>query len=145
MERAEDLGRRLAGRALPFVLCHADIHIANVLLDAGGQVWIVDWDETMLAPKERDLMFVLGGGISRSWVGPRDEEVFLQGYGETAVDSQAIAYYRTAWAVSDIGEYGMQVVARPDLGAVSRRAALDTFKGLFQPGQIVVLAGEAAP
>ncbi len=49
VERAEDLGRRLAQHAPPFVPCHADIHTANVLLDAGGQVWIVDWDETMLA------------------------------------------------------------------------------------------------
>jgi len=63
LERAEDLGRRLAQAAPAFVLCHADIHTNNVLLDAGGQVWIVDWDETILAPRERDLMFVVGGII----------------------------------------------------------------------------------
>jgi spectinomycin phosphotransferase len=138
--RAEELGRRLAQRALPFVLCHADIHTANVLLDGSGQVWIVDWDDTVLAPKERDLMFVVGGGISRWMVGPRDEELFLQGYGATTIDPLALTYYRYAWAVSDIGEYGAQVFLRPDLGAVSRRAAVDKFMSLFLPGNIVALA-----
>lgn len=138
--RAEELGRRLAQRAPACVLCHADFHTANVLLDAGGQVWIVDWDDTVLAPKERDLMFVLGGGISRALVGPRAEELFVQGYGATTVDALALAYYRYAWAVSDIGAYGAQVVLRPDLGVVSRREAVGRFLSLFRPGNIVALA-----
>jgi spectinomycin phosphotransferase len=138
--RAEELGRQLAQRAPPCVLCHADIHTNNVLLDVGGALWIVDWDDTVLAPKERDLMFVVGGGINRAVVGPREEELFLQGYGATTMDPLALTYYRYAWAVSDIGEYGAQVALRPDLGVVSRRAAVGRFLSLFQPGRIVALA-----
>jgi len=110
-----------------------------VLLDANQQVWIVDWDETLLAPKERDLMFVVGG-ISSELVGPREEELFFQGYGATTLDRLALAYYRYAWAVSDIGDFGAQVFFRPDLGQVTRRAAVKLFMGLFMPGQIVALA-----
>jgi spectinomycin phosphotransferase len=140
MARVGELGQGLARQALPFVLCHADIHTANVLLDAAGQVWIVDWDEAVLAPRERDLMFAMGGGISRRLVGPREEELFRQGYGEAAINPLALTYYRYAWAVNDIGDYAMQVVARPDLGPVSREAALTTFESLFRPGEIVSLA-----
>lgn len=39
LERAEVLGRRLHALAPPFVLCHADIHTRNVLLDAAGGSW----------------------------------------------------------------------------------------------------------
>jgi spectinomycin phosphotransferase len=138
--RAEELGQLLARRAPPCVLCHADIHTNNVLLDAGGAVWIVDWDDTVLAPKERDLMFVVGGGINRALVGPREEALFLQGYGATTLDPLALTYYRYAWAVSDVGEYGGRVVLRPDLGVVSRQAAVGHFRSLFQPGRIVALA-----
>ena len=140
VERAEELGRRLAQRAPAFVLCHADIHTANVLLDAGGLVWIVDWDDTVLAPKERDLMFVVGGGINDRLVGPREEELFFQGYGATTLDPLALAYYRYAWAVSDISEFGAQVFFRPDLGRVTKHAAADEFMSLFRPGRIVALA-----
>jgi hypothetical protein len=85
-------------------------------------------------------MFTVGGGISRSLVGPREEKLFLQGYGATALDPLALSYYRYAWAVSDIGEYGAEIVLRPDLGVVSRQAALDIFLSLFKPGEIVALA-----
>jgi spectinomycin phosphotransferase len=137
---AEELGQQLARRAPPFVLCHADIHTNNVMLDAGGQVWLVDWDDTVLAPKERDLMFVVGGGISRTLVGPREEEQVLRGYGATTLDPLALTYYRYAWAVSDIGAYAEEILFRPDLGAITKRAAVGRFLSLFQPGQIVALA-----
>lgn len=140
VERAEDLGRRLARRGPAHVLCHADIHTGNVLVDTAGQIWIVDWDETMLAPRERDLMFVVGGGISRTLVRPREEELFLQGYGAVTPDPLALAYYRYAWAVSDIGAFGEEVFFRPDLGPISRCTACDSFMGLFLPGNIVALA-----
>jgi spectinomycin phosphotransferase len=139
LERAEDLGGRLAQQAPAFVLCHADIHTGNVLLDADQRVWIVDWDETLLAPKERDLMFVVGG-ISSELVGPHEEELFFQGYGATALDPLALTYYRYAWAVGDIAAYGAQVFFQPDLGTVTRHAAAELFRRLFMPGQIVVIA-----
>jgi len=102
-------------------------------------VWIVDWDETVLAPRERDLMFVIGGIIG-GLVGPRQEELFFQGYGETSVDPLALAYYRYARAVEDIGAYGEEVFFRPDLGPVSKRAAVEGCMSLFTPGSIVSLA-----
>lgn len=139
VDRADDLGRRLRRAALPPVLCHADLHTGNVLLDAEGRLWIVDWDEVVYAPKERDLTFVRGG-ISRELVGPREEELFFQGYGHTAVDPLALAYYRTTWAVQDIGAYAEQVFAGPEIGAVTRRAAADGFMSLFEPGEIVDIA-----
>ncbi|MFN8443498.1 MAG: aminoglycoside phosphotransferase family protein [Caldilineaceae bacterium] len=78
--RAEELGWQVCKRSLLQFLCHADIHAANLLIDPHNQLWIVDWDQTMLAPKERDLMFVIGGGVlgpSR----PEEEAAFLLGYG----------------------------------------------------------------
>jgi len=139
LQRAEDLGRRLAAAGPGSVLCHADIHTNNVLLDDDGRVWFVDWDDTVLAPRERDLMFVVGG-LRSGLVGPREEARFFEGYGATAVDPLALAYYRYAWAVSDIGAYGAQVLFRPDLGPDSRREAVDWFMRLFSPGYIVALA-----
>jgi spectinomycin phosphotransferase len=140
LRRATVLSRQLARKGLPLTLCHADIHTNNIMLDADGQVWIVDWDETVLAPKERDLMFVVGGGISRALVGPRDEELFRQGYGETGADPLTLTYYRYARAVEDIGAFGEQVFFRPDLGADSKRTAVEYFQSLFLPGNIVDLA-----
>ncbi|MEN9933890.1 MAG: hypothetical protein RLZZ387_469 [Chloroflexota bacterium] len=138
--RAERLGQRLARAEVPLVICHADIHTNNLLVEDGGGLWVVDWDETVLAPRERDLMFVMGGGISRQLVSPRQEELFLRGYGPPDADELALAYYRAAWAVSDIGAYGAEVLLRPDLGELTKRAGVAQLAGLFKPGEIVDLA-----
>lgn len=139
LERVEQLGHRLAQTRLPLVLCHADIHTNNVLVDTAQQLWIVDWDETLLAPRERDLMFV-AGGISAQLVGPREEAWFFEGYGAVALDQLALAYYRAAWALGDIAAYGAQVCLRPDFGEPTRQEGLRAFIGLFAPGEIVTIA-----
>jgi spectinomycin phosphotransferase len=142
VDRTDAMGRQLRRSAAPPVLCHGDLHTWNVLVDAGRRPWVVDWDEAVLAPKERDLMFVVGG-IRRGLVAPLDTDCFFQGYGEASVDQRLLAYYRCAWAVQDIAAYAEQALLAPALGEASRRAALDGFKELFEPGYIVELATAA--
>ena len=141
--RADRLGRQLAPQGLRQVLCHGDLHAWNVLVDSDNHLWIVDWDEAVLAPRERDLMFVFGG-IGHGLVRPHDTERFLQGYGETGIDPRLLAYYRTAWAVQDIAAYGEEVLLTPALGQGTRRAALEGLMDLFEPGNIVDLANRFA-
>jgi spectinomycin phosphotransferase len=142
VERAGRLGRRAARSPSRPVLCHADLHTWNVLVDAGRRLWIVDWDEAVLAPRERDLMFVVGG-IGHGLVRPSDTECFFQGYGHTGVDPDLLAYYRCAWAVQDVAAYGEQALLAPGVGQETRRAAVAGFKNLFEPGNIAGLALEA--
>lgn len=137
--RATVLGGRLRAAELPHVLCHADLHTWNVLAGYDGRLWVVDWDEVTFAPRERDLMFVVGG-ISAALVSPRAEALFFTGYGPAAVDGLALTYYRCAWAVQDIGEFAARVVLHPELGQPTRRAALEAWGTLFQPGEIVSIA-----
>jgi spectinomycin phosphotransferase len=139
VDRADALGSQLRQTSAQLVLCHADMHTWNVLLDTAQQFWLVDWDETILALKERDLMFVVGG-IGGDLVGPHETACFLQGYGESAIDSRALVYYRYAWAVQDMAAYAEQVFFLPDFGEESRRDAVDGFMSLFEPGNIVALA-----
>jgi spectinomycin phosphotransferase len=139
LDRAEVLGRRLRDTEPPLVLCHADIHTWNVMIDTADRFWIVDWDEAVLAPRERDLMFVVGG-IVRGLVGQREQGWFFDGYGPTAVDPLALAYYRYAWAVGDIGGFGESVFLIPDTGEVTKRDAVAKLISLFDPGNIVALA-----
>ena len=66
--------------------------------------------------------------------------VFFDGYRETTVDPLALAYYRHAWAVQDIGGYGEQVFLEPSLDDEARSHAARILTGLFDPGGIVELA-----
>ncbi len=139
IHRADTLGAALRHAPPPSVLCHADLHGWNVLLDRAGGMWIVDWDETILAPKERDLMFVIGG-IGHDLVRPHESEQFLRGYGSPTVDPRALGYYRYAWAVQDMGAYAEALFFAPHLGEPDRQEALLGFLELFAPGNIVDIA-----
>lgn len=139
LERAKALGEALCRRDLPLVICHADIHTGNVLRNGDEQVWVVDWDEVMLAPKERDLMFVITG-IGAGLVSPEQEARCLEGYGPALIDVEALSYYRYAWAVADIAAFSSEALLREDLGADARAAATDWLRSLFAPGNIVEIA-----
>jgi spectinomycin phosphotransferase len=143
--RAEDLGEAVRGRSLPLVTCHADMHTGNVIVGDNGALWVIDWDELVLAPKERDLMFAIGGGISTELVDPNATDRFLEGYGDVEVDEQALAYYRHAWAIQDVGGYSWRVILDTSASEEQRDAAARILVGLFRPGEIVELARRSSP
>ncbi len=134
--RCESLGRSLQEQSPPLVLCHTDYHTANILLDAQGQIHVVDWDAPLLAPKERDLMFIVGSDQTNS----REVALFFQGYGPADTDLVGIAYYRYEWVVQEFNDYATRILAMPDLGDESRRDALRHFRALFDPGDVVEAA-----
>ncbi|MFL5679260.1 MAG: phosphotransferase [Chloroflexota bacterium] len=138
--RTAALGDALRARSLPLVTCHADTHTGNLIVDPAGAVWVIDWDEVVLAPKERDLMFSVGGGISTELVDANATTRYLEGYGDVDIDEQALAYYRHAWAVQDVGGYAWRVLLDGSANVAQRKDAADILIGLFRPGEIVDLA-----
>lgn len=140
VERAESLGRALQQRKLPFVLCHADIHTNNILIDTAGQLFVVDWDQPIQAPKERDLMFVIDTPIGGLKADPQQEQLFFQGYGPIEIDWLAIAYYRYEWAIEDMGGFAEAVFLRDDVSNETKAHEGSLFQLLFQPGYIIEAA-----
>ncbi len=141
LERTEALAKRMQETDLEFVLCHADIHTANLLLSDDDKIYIVDWDETLLAPKERDLLFIIGSIFNDTSDG-KWEHLFFEGYGETEVDPLALAYYRYDWCVEDIGEFAEDVFGRENLGEETKANSIMWFKTLFAQGNSVETALE---
>lgn len=139
VQRVDELGREFRDRPLKFVLCHADMHPWNVLVDRDDGLWLIDWDEVTLAPKERDLMFAVGG-IGRDGVGPDETASFLAGYGKAEVDMKLLAYYRAVRAVEDIAAFGEEACFLPAQSDEARRAALRRLHSLFEPRRIVDIA-----
>jgi len=136
IERTEHLGNMLRAKRADFVLCHADIHTGNLLLDAGGQIFVVDWDQPILAPIERDLLFVtVGGFVSDS----RNEALFFEGYGKTGIDLTRLAYYRYARVIEDLGGFAESVFFMESNDGTKQDSA-DWITRLFEPHYIVEAA-----
>jgi spectinomycin phosphotransferase len=148
LAHAEHLAALMQTRSAPHlhVFCHSDIHGGNVMLADDGALYIVDWDDPMLAPKERDLMYV-GGGVGSVWNAPEQSAAFYRGYGPAEVDPVAIAYYRYERIVEDIALFCEQLFSAdaPDSAQArqDRALALRFFKAQFEPGDVVAAADQA--
>jgi spectinomycin phosphotransferase len=145
IERAEELASELQSKPLEFVLCHTDIHGGNILIGKGGSpsaptenLYIVDWDAPILAPKERDLMFI-GGGIDEIWKSRQDEAMFYEGYGENKINIAALAYYRYERIVEDLVAFCEQLLLTGE-GGEDREQAYRWFTSNFEAGQTIEIA-----
>lgn len=138
IERAEQLASELQSKTLEFVLCHTDIHGGNILISDKDELFLVDWDAPLLAPKERDLMFI-GGGIDEIWKSKQEEAVFYEGYGKPEINIVALAYYRYERIVEDLVAFCDQLLLS-DEGGADREKAYQWFASNFEPSQTIEIA-----
>ncbi len=138
IERSEQLASGLQSIPLDLVLCHTDIHGGNILISDNNELYIVDWDDPILAPKERDLMFI-GGGIDEIWKSKREEAMFFEGYGKTDINLSALAYYRYERVIEDLAVICEQLLLT-DEGGADREQAYRWFASNFEAGQTIEIA-----
>jgi spectinomycin phosphotransferase len=136
--QAEELASFLQSVSLDRVLCHADIHAGNLLLGESADLYIVDWDNPILAPKERDLMFI-GGGVGGIWNSAAEEALFYRGYGSADINLAGLAYYRYERIVEDIAAFCEQILLT-DEGGADREQGLRYFASNFLPGEVLEIA-----
>ena len=117
----EKLSGVLQKRSEPFVFCHADLHPANLIRDAKGNVFVIDWDDVMLAPKERDFIFVRDPGADAFW----------QGYGHPQINWIALTYYRCERVVQDVIACADDMFFKEDLGEPTRADIAGLFREIL--------------
>ena len=128
---------------MAYVVCHTDVHPGNLHLGLDGRLYLVDWDNPRLAPKERDLMF-LGAGMGEHDPGDVETACFYQGYGAAEINQEALAYYRYERILQDISEFSKQILLTSGDGE-DRFQAYEWFCGQFLPGHEVEAAFASDP
>jgi spectinomycin phosphotransferase len=123
-------------------LCHSDVHAGNILIGANDAFYIVDWDNPILAPKERDLMFAGGGQGFLGHTAQEEETLFYRGYGPARVDPVALSYYRYERIIQDIAVFCEQIFLT-DEGGEDRERAFHYLKSNFQPNGTIEIARRA--
>lgn len=142
---ADELAAQLRAEPPPHVLCHGDPHLGNVLI-VDESPWLLDWDDAMLAPKERDLVLLKGGMDAFGPENSDEQAWFDEGYGSTDVDPVVLAYYRCTRAVEDVVYFARDILdvdrqpaERADFMAIIRgvagptglvRCAMSSLRGL---------------
>lgn len=102
-ETVDELGSRVT--AAQHVICHADIHPGNLIADGDGALHVVDWDTPILAPRERDLMFVYSQDFGDHPLNAHRAGLFRRGYGSLQPDRTRLSYYRSERNLDDVAEF----------------------------------------
>ena len=131
VERAEELAITIQKQPLEYVLCHADMHGWNLIIDKEA-LYIVDWDTLIFAPKERDLMFIGAGIWVSSLTAAEEESLFYQGYGQTTINKDVLCYYRFERIIQDIGDY-CEYIFLSDEGGDDRMQCFEHLQPVFLP------------
>jgi spectinomycin phosphotransferase len=108
LEEAQATGR---GEERRLVLTHGDPNLANIIKDAHGQLYLIDWGAIALGPPERDLVF---------FTGPRFEmflRAYVRGGGQLALCDDIslcddiFGFYLYHWILQEISDYGTRILA----------------------------------
>jgi spectinomycin phosphotransferase len=117
----EKLAKILQSQSLPQVICHADLHANNLICNNAGNVFVIDWDEVMLAPKERDFIFVR----------QPHADAFFQGYGIAEIDWKVLTYYLLERVIQDLIECTRNVFLANHLGEEAKEYSAQAFQDML--------------
>lgn len=138
--RSEQLAQIIQDQRVEYVFCHSDLHAGNILIDKNGTIQIVDWDNPILAPKERDLMFI-GGGVANVWNKAQEVDLFYAGYGDVEINWALLTYYRYERILEDIADYGRQLLLVKE-GSQNKIKWVKEFKDQFASNGVIDIAFE---
>lgn len=144
VSRASRLAQVLQMQPPDFVVCHSDIHAGNILIDNTGDLFIVDWDNPIRAPKERDLMYFGGGQGFVGYAVEEERALFFAGYGDCAINEDALAYYRYERIVQDIYAFCNELLSSVGEGE-NRRQSLKWLTSNFDADGAIDVAIAADP
>jgi len=103
LDRLEKLQRKVRTMRLAFVNCHGEPSPGNVLSSNDGEIHLLDWDDPIFAPKEKDLLFF------------KDNiEPVMKGYSvfarDTVIDRDVMEFYGHMWNLGEIAYYGGKIL-----------------------------------
>jgi spectinomycin phosphotransferase len=96
----DELAASVRDNARPWVITHGEPHRANVIRARDGSLHLVDWDTTLIAPRERDLRVVLDDDRT-GW----EEYVAVTTGGGAELNEQTIELYTRWWDLADTAIY----------------------------------------
>src|SRR6267143_2098577 len=99
----EELQRKVRKMDLEFFNCHGEPSPGNVLASHKGEIYLLDWDEPIFAPKEKDLLFFKD-----------NSQPVMKGYRRFSEDSSlnrdVIEFYGHMWNLGEIVDYGSRIL-----------------------------------
>jgi len=105
--RLKELQREVVSINKPQVVCHTDLHGGNLLVDDSGNLFIMDWENAMIAPPEHDLFFFAGEDDFWEVFWPNYKSEFSAG----TLDSRLLGFYCYRRGLEDLSEFMARILS----------------------------------
>lgn len=99
LETLEVVSESLKKENVPFVLCHGEPSPGNIMVTPQGEVFLIDWDEPIMAPKEKDLLF-----LTKTL--PQVFKGYSKYSSDTNMNGEVEKFYSLLWNVAEIADWG---------------------------------------
>ena len=106
LKRLKELQAELRQRPHNMVICHTDLHGGNLITAAAGKLYLLDWENAMIAPPEHDLFF--WAGDDNEW--NRFWPSYCQEMGAKLPESDILEFYFLRRALEDIADFIKRVL-----------------------------------
>ena len=95
LDEYDDLASRVRESSAAWVVTHGEPHRANFVRAPSGTLHLLDWDTTLLAPRERDLRFVLDEDLTGL-------SEYVATTGPATLDREALDLFARWWNLADV-------------------------------------------
>jgi spectinomycin phosphotransferase len=123
LKRLEVLGATARESSRTSVVCHTDLHGGNLMVDDAGKLYIVDWENAILAPPEHDLFMFAGDERFRTIFVPSYEA----GLARMKLDAGLLSFYTYRRVLEDLTAYFARIW-QGDGGAMRDQADLEEIR-----------------
>lgn len=129
LENLKKLEATLQNSPPDFVLCHGEPSPGNIMVTPNNKVYLIDWDEPIMAPKEKDLLFF-----------DKTLTPLLRGYAKYSNDRRinktAVDFYKHAWNIAEIADWGNRLFLNPSTNNEETSHALSQLKHFLEYSEL---------
>jgi Ser/Thr protein kinase RdoA (MazF antagonist) len=92
----------------PQVICHTDLHGSNLMTDNQGNLYILDWENALIAPLEHDMIFFAGeeGFFDVFW------PTYTRKFPTASIDFDVLRFYFYRRSLEDIADFILRILRR---------------------------------
>ena len=104
----KDLQAYAKGTQKHKVICHTDLHGGNLMTDRNEALYILDWENAMIAPPEHDLFFFAGeyGFWDLFWTH------YTRHFPDANIDPELLRFYFYRRGLEDVADFIFRILRR---------------------------------
>ncbi len=108
LNRLKELRTLARASGKEMVVCHTDLHGGNLMTDTQGNLYILDWENAMIAPPEHDLFFWAGYDLFWDSFLP----IYEREFGPARLDSNVFGFYYYRRNLEDLADFVHRILYR---------------------------------